>query len=69
MLIPNKDLSDVKVTNHGEMKIEELIENYLVYSSSVEQLESIRDQIKNLLLMIKIFLMEKISIQLLGLLN
>ena len=47
MVIPNKDLSDVKVINHGEMINRRL--NWkinLVYSTSVEQLESIRNQIK-----------------------
>ena len=43
----NKDLSDVKVINHGEMinrRINWKIN--LIYSTSVEQLESIRNQIK-----------------------
>ena len=47
MVIPNKDLSDVKVINHGEMinrRINWKIN--LIYSTSVEQLESIRNQIK-----------------------
>jgi len=47
MAIPNKDLSDVKVVNHGEMinrRINWKIN--LIYSTSVEQLESIRNQIK-----------------------
>ena len=48
MVIPNKDLSDVKVINHGEMinrRINWKIN--LVYSTTVEQLESIRNQIKD----------------------
>ena len=47
MAIPNKDLSDVKVINHGEMinrRINWKIN--LTYSTSVEQLESIRNDIK-----------------------
>ena len=47
MVIPNKDLSDVKVINHGEMinrRINWKIN--LIYSTSVEQLESIRNDIK-----------------------
>lgn len=48
MVIPNKDLSDVKVINHGEMinrRINWKIN--LIYSTSVEQLESIRNEIKD----------------------
>ena len=48
MTIPNKDLSDVKLINHGEMKKRRL--NWrinLIYSTSIEQLEDIRTQIKN----------------------
>jgi len=47
MTIPNKDLSDVKVINHGEMinrRINWKIN--LTYSTSVEQLESIRNDVK-----------------------
>jgi len=47
MTIPNKDLSDVKVINHGEMNNRRI--NWrinLIYSTSVKQLESIRNQIK-----------------------
>ena len=47
MTIPNKDLSDVKVINHGDMINRRL--NWkinLIYSTSVEQLESIRTEIK-----------------------
>jgi MscS family membrane protein len=47
MTIPNKDLSDVKVINHGGMINRRL--NWkinLVYSTSIEQLESIRTEIK-----------------------
>ena len=47
MIIPNKDLSDVKVINHGEMinrRINWKIN--LVYSTNVDQLESIRNDIK-----------------------
>ena len=48
MTIPNKDLSDVKLINHGEMTNRRI--NWrinLVYSTSIEQLESIRSDIKN----------------------
>ena len=48
MVIPNKDLSDVKVINHGEMinrRINWKIN--LIYSTNVEQLESIRNEIKD----------------------
>src|SRR5210317_1532730 len=47
MTIPNKDLSDVKVINHGEMinrRINWKIN--LIYSTTVEQLEKIRSDIK-----------------------
>ena len=47
MTIPNKDLSDVKVINHGDMINRRL--NWkinLIYSTSVEQLELIRTEIK-----------------------
>ena len=47
MTIPNKDLSDVKLINHGEMKNRRI--NWrinLVYSTSIEQLESIRSDIQ-----------------------
>tara|TARA_B100001564_G_scaffold340253_1_gene333761 strand:- start:669 stop:1343 length:675 start_codon:yes stop_codon:yes gene_type:complete len=59
MLIPNKDLSDVKVTNHGEMENRRI--NWkinLIYSSSVEQLESIRNEIKQFIIADKDFLSE-----------
>ena len=59
MLIPNKDLSDVKVTNHGEMENRRI--NWkinLIYSSSVEQLESIRNEIKQFIITDKDFLSE-----------
>ena len=49
MTIPNKDLSDVKLINHGEMTNRRI--NWrinLVYSTSIEQLESIRSDIKKL---------------------
>ena len=48
MTIPNKDLSDVKVINHGDMENRRL--NWkinLIYSTTVEQLETIRTEIKN----------------------
>ena len=48
MTIPNKDLSDVKLINHGDMKNRRI--NWkinLVYSTSIEQLEAIRSDIKN----------------------
>ena len=51
MTIPNKDLSDVKVINHGEMinrRINWKIN--LIYSTSVEQLEAIRSDIKKYIL-------------------
>ena len=47
MVIPNKDLSDVKVINHAEIINRRL--NWkinLTYSTSVEQLQSIRNDIK-----------------------
>ncbi len=47
MVIPNKDLSDVKVINHGEMinrRINWKIN--LTYSTNVNQLQNIRDQVK-----------------------
>ena len=47
MVIPNKDLSDVKVINHGEMIFRRL--NWtinLVYSTTVEQLTGICDEIE-----------------------
>ena len=47
MAIPNKDLSDVKVINHGEMINRRLDWKInLTYSTSVEQLKSIRNDIK-----------------------
>ena len=49
MVIPNKDLSDVKVINHGEMinrRINWKI-NLIYSTTSVEQLESIRNEIKD----------------------
>ena len=51
MTIPNKDLSDVKVINHGEMinrRINWKIN--LIYSTSVEQLEAITVNIKKYIL-------------------
>ena len=51
MAIPNKDLSDVKVINHGEMinrRLDWTIN--LLYSTSVEQLENIRTSIKKYIL-------------------
>jgi MscS family membrane protein len=48
MTIPNKDLSDVKVINHGDMENRRL--NWkinLIYSTTVDQLEAIRTEIKN----------------------
>ena len=47
MTIPNKDLSDVKLINHGEMTNRRI--NWrinLIYSTSIEQLEAIRSGIK-----------------------
>ena len=47
MTIPNKDLSDVKLINHGEMTNRRI--NWrinLIYSTSIEQLEAIRSDIK-----------------------
>ena len=51
MTIPNKDLSDVKVINHGEMinrRINWKIN--LIYSTSIEQLEAITVNIKKYIL-------------------
>jgi MscS family membrane protein len=51
MTIPNKDLSDVKVINHGEMinrRVNWKIN--LIYSTSVEQLEAITVNIKKYIL-------------------
>ncbi|MGB2161882.1 MAG: mechanosensitive ion channel family protein, partial [Gammaproteobacteria bacterium] len=51
MAIPNKDLSDVKVINHGGMinrRLDWTIN--LLYSTSVEQLEAIRSSIKKYIL-------------------
>ena len=51
MTIPNKDLSDVKVINHGEMinrRINWKIN--LIYSTSIEQLEAITLNIKKYIL-------------------
>ena len=51
MVIPNKDLSDVKVINHGEMinrRINWKIN--LIYSTDVNQLQSIRDNVKKYIL-------------------
>ena len=56
MIIPNKDLSDVKVINHGEMENRRI--NWkinLLYSTSVEQLEKIRDEIKEYIINSKDF--------------
>ena len=48
MSIPNKDLSDITVINHGAMLNRRINwEINLTYSTSIEQLESIRDNIKN----------------------
>ena len=48
MIIPNKDLSDVKVINHGEMINRRICWKInLIYSTNVKQLQSIRDDIKN----------------------
>ena len=51
MVIPNKDLSDVKVINHGDMinrRINWKIN--LIYSTDVNQLQSIRDDVKKYIL-------------------
>tara|TARA_B100001063_G_C16711700_1_gene528367 strand:+ start:38 stop:1123 length:1086 start_codon:yes stop_codon:yes gene_type:complete len=56
MVIPNKDLSDVKVINHGEMINRRL--NWkinLIYSTTVSQLESIRNEIKDYIIKSKDF--------------
>tara|TARA_Y100000996_G_scaffold204719_1_gene160580 strand:- start:29 stop:1126 length:1098 start_codon:yes stop_codon:yes gene_type:complete len=46
MIIPNKDLSDVNVTNHGELRYRRIKwQINLLYSTSVEQLKLICDQI------------------------
>ena len=56
MIIPNKDLSDVKVVNHGKMLNRRI--NWkinLTYSTTVEQLEKIRTEIKEYILANKNF--------------
>ena len=46
MIIPNKDLSDVNVINHGELKYRRIKwEINLLYSTSIDQLNTICDQI------------------------
>ena len=46
MIIPNKDLSDVNVINHGELKYRRIKwEINLLYSTSIDQLKTICDQI------------------------
>ena len=46
MIIPNKDLSDVNVTNHGELRYRRIKwQINLLYSTSVEQLKLICEQI------------------------
>ena len=59
MVIPNKDLSDVKVINHGEMinrRINWKIN--LIYSTTVEQLESIRNDVKKYIIASNDFITE-----------
>lgn len=47
MLVPNKDLSDVRVINHGEMKYRRISWTInLVYSTTQKQLANICDQIE-----------------------
>jgi MscS family membrane protein len=47
MLVPNKDLSDVRVINHGEMKYRRISWTLnLVYSTTQKQLANICDQIE-----------------------
>ena len=56
MIIPNKDLSDVKVVNHGKMLNRRI--NWkinLTYSTTIEQLEKIRTEIKEYILANKNF--------------
>ena len=46
MIIPNKDLSDMRLINHGNMEYRRI--NWvinLIYSTSLEDLEKICDQI------------------------
>ena len=51
MVIPNKDLSDVKVINHGEMINRRIYWKInLIYSTDVNQLQSIRDDVKKYIL-------------------
>jgi MscS family membrane protein len=48
MIIPNKDLSDMRLINHGNMEYRRI--NWvinLIYSTSLEDLEKICDQISN----------------------
>jgi MscS family membrane protein len=46
MLVPNKDLSDVKVINHGMMEFRRISWNLnLIYSTTQEQLATICDEI------------------------
>ena len=46
MLVPNKDLSDVKVINHGEMKFRRINWNInLIYSTTQKELAKICDEI------------------------
>tara|TARA_Y100000022_G_scaffold200521_1_gene216274 strand:+ start:2350 stop:3447 length:1098 start_codon:yes stop_codon:yes gene_type:complete len=46
MIIPNKDLSDVNVTNHGELRYRRIKwQVNLLYSTSIDQLKLICDQI------------------------
>ena len=61
MIIPNKDLSDVKVVNHGKMLNRRI--NWkinLTYSTTVEQLEKIRTEIKEYILANKNFEINKV---------
>lgn len=60
MIIPNKDLSDVQLLNHGEMRNRRI--NWkinLLYSTSKSQLKLIRDDITNYLNQSKDFVITK----------
>ena len=48
MIIPNKDLSDVNVINHGELRYRRIKwQINILYSTTVDQLKSICDEITN----------------------
>ena len=48
MIIPNKDLSDVNVINHGELRYRRIKwQINLLYSTSIDQLKTICDKISD----------------------